>query len=47
MGIARSASPKASALQSAAVLVKFSLAGDQGLDILADGFPKSQPVSCA
>ena len=28
------------------VPIKFSLAGDQGLDILADGFPKSQPVSC-
>ena len=30
----------------AAVPVKFSLGGDQGLDIFAVGFPKSQPVSC-
>ena len=30
-----------------AVPVKFSLAGDQGLNIFAAGFPTSQPVSCA
>ena len=30
-----------------AVPLKFSLAGDQGLDIFAAGFPTSQPVSCA
>jgi hypothetical protein len=29
-----------------AIPVKFSLGGNQGLDIFADGFPKSQPVSC-
>jgi Thrombospondin type 3 repeat len=26
--------------------VKFSLEGDQGLDIFADGYPKSQPIDC-
>jgi hypothetical protein len=31
----------------AAVPIKFSLGGDQGLDIFAIGFPKSQPVSCS
>jgi len=30
----------------AAVPVRFSLAGDQGLDIFTVGFPISQPVSC-
>jgi predicted outer membrane repeat protein len=29
-----------------AVPLKFSLAGDQGLDILAEGLPASQPVAC-
>ena len=29
-----------------AIPLKFSLAGDQGLDILAAGFPTMQPVSC-
>ncbi len=29
-----------------AVPVKFSLNGDQGLEILADGYPKSQAVPC-
>jgi hypothetical protein len=31
----------------AAVPITFSLGGDQGLDIFATGFPKSQPVSCS
>lgn len=31
----------------AAVPVKFSLAGDQGLSILAAGYPVSQPVACS
>ncbi len=31
----------------AAVPIKFSLGGDQGLDILAAGYPVSRPVSCA
>ncbi len=30
-----------------AVPLKFSLGGDQGLDIFASGYPKSQPVACA
>lgn len=30
----------------AAVPVKFSLGGDQGLAILADGYPKSQTIAC-
>jgi hypothetical protein len=29
-----------------AVPVKFSLAGNQGLDIFADGYPKSQTIAC-
>lgn len=29
-----------------AIPVKFSLGGDQGLDILADGYPLSQPIAC-
>ncbi len=29
-----------------AVPVKFSLGGDQGLDVIAAGYPKSQQVSC-
>ncbi|HWQ15372.1 MAG TPA: ExeM/NucH family extracellular endonuclease [Roseiflexaceae bacterium] len=29
-----------------AVPVKFSLSGDQGLDIFAAGYPKSQPILC-
>ncbi len=29
-----------------AIPVKFSLGGDQGLDILADGYPKAQQISC-
>lgn len=29
-----------------AVPVKFSLGGDQGLDIFQQGFPASQPVAC-
>ena len=29
-----------------AVPLKFSLAGDQGLDVIASGFPASQPVAC-
>lgn len=29
-----------------AVPVKFSLAGDQGLDIFAVGYPASRPISC-
>ena len=28
------------------VPVKFSLSGDQGLDIMADGYPKSQEIAC-
>jgi probable HAF family extracellular repeat protein len=30
-----------------AIPVKFSLGGDMGLDILADGYPKSQAVDCS
>jgi hypothetical protein len=30
-----------------AIPVKFGLGGDQGLDIFATGYPKSQAVSCA
>jgi hypothetical protein len=30
-----------------AVPIKFSLAGDQGLDVLADGSPASQQIACA
>ena len=30
-----------------AVPVKFSLAGDQGLDIFSSGYPSSRPVKCA
>jgi predicted outer membrane repeat protein len=30
-----------------AIPLKFSLAGDQGLDIIAEGYPASQPVECA
>lgn len=30
-----------------AIPVKFSLNGDQGLDIFAVGFPKSQTIQCA
>jgi hypothetical protein len=29
-----------------AIPVKFSLIGDQGLDIFAEGYPKSQQVDC-
>jgi hypothetical protein len=29
-----------------AIPVKFSLEGDQGLDIFADGYPTSQPIDC-
>jgi hypothetical protein len=29
-----------------AIPVKFSLGGDQGLDVLADGYPKSEQVNC-
>ena len=29
-----------------AVPVKFGLAGDQGLDIFAEGYPRSQPIGC-
>lgn len=29
-----------------AIPVKFSLAGDQGLDIFAEGYPKAVPVGC-
>jgi probable HAF family extracellular repeat protein len=29
-----------------AIPVKFSLGGDMGLDIFADGYPKSQPIDC-
>jgi hypothetical protein len=29
-----------------AIPVKFSLEGDQGLEIFADGYPKSQPIDC-
>jgi predicted outer membrane repeat protein len=31
----------------AAVPVKFSLGGNEGLDIFAEGYPKSQPISCS
>src|SRR5262245_44940457 len=27
--------------------IKFSLNGDQGLNIIAEGYPTSQPVNCA
>jgi hypothetical protein len=30
-----------------AIPVKFSLAGDQGLDVLADGYPRSVQVACS
>jgi hypothetical protein len=36
-----------SAKAGSAVPVKFSLGGNQGLDIFAAGYPQSQPVSCA
>jgi hypothetical protein len=29
-----------------AVTIKFSLCGDQGLDVIASGYPASQPVDC-
>jgi hypothetical protein len=29
-----------------AIPLKFSLAGDQGPEVLADGYPASQPVDC-
>jgi hypothetical protein len=29
-----------------AIPMKFSLNGDQGLDIIASGYPKSQPIAC-
>jgi hypothetical protein len=34
------------AVPGSAIPLKFSLAGDQGLDILAEGFPTMQQVSC-
>ena len=34
------------AVPGSAIPLKFSLAGDQGLDILAEGFPSMQQVSC-
>lgn len=37
---------KNSAKAGSAVPIKFSLAGDQGLDIFAAGYPKSAPASC-
>jgi hypothetical protein len=35
-----------SAEAGSAIPLKFSLAGDQGLEILAEGFPTVQPVAC-
>jgi hypothetical protein len=35
-----------SAVAGQAVPVKFSLGGDEGLDIFADGYPKSQTMTC-
>jgi M6 family metalloprotease-like protein len=34
------------ATAGATIPVKFSLAGDHGLDVLATGFPQAQPVTC-
>ena len=35
------------AVSGSAIPLKFSLAGDQGLDIFSAGFPTMQPVSCS